>query len=339
MPFTQLKQYNTNTIGSPPLNGNSGSLIDVLDFCLVSGSGWTKTFNSASAQGVNVFSAYQPPSGSRNTLFVNDSGGNFTIKGGEAWIMGYENFQGLGTPPGGNLTGSFGSGSGQFPLTAQSTTGHLTVRKSAGAAAAWWVERQWFIFSDAYTMYMFTASEGSSVIYFMWGFGDIFSLKGKDDVYRGMIFGREVDNNALAGSTSDNSDTICGTSVIANNSRGSYFARNIHGIPTPKLFNRYGNLSFRTGAVSSVMDGTIYTPNITDKSFLITPISVGENQSFFIRGRLRGMYHMTHPVTSFVDCQTFQGTNDYAGKTFQLILPTVNSGIFCIETSNTVEVN
>lgn len=339
MPFTQLTQYTPNTIGSPPLNGKTGSLIDVLDFCLVSGSGWAKTFNSASGQGVNVFAAYQPPSGSRMTLFVNDAGGNTTMQGGEAWIMGYESFQGLGTPPGGNLTGSYGSGSGQFPLTAQSSVGHLTVRKSAGAAAAPWVERQWFVFADAYTMYMFTASEGSTIIYFQWGFGDIFSLKGKDDAYRCMIFGREVDNSAGAAATSDNSEIICGTSITANNSRGSYLVRSLNGIPTPVLFNRHGNMSWRTGTTSAIMDGTIYPPNITDNSFLLTPISISENQSFLIRGRLRGMYHVTHPITNFVDCQVFQGTNDYAGKTFQVILPTVNAGMYCIEISNTVEVN
>lgn len=340
MPSSLLKQYNTNTFGSPPLNGKTGSLIDVLDFCLVSGSGWTKTFNSASGDlNVNVYAAYRPASGSQMTLFVNDSGGNATIKGGEAWIMGYENFQGLGTAPGGNLTGSIGSGSGQFPLTAQSSTGHLAVRKSSGASASPWIERPWYVFADAYTMYMIVQSEGSSPLYFMFGFGDFFSLNGTNDTYRAMIFGREVDNSTNMGSTVDNSDIICGTSVTSANSKGSYLARSVTGIPVPVLFNRHGNMSFRTGAVSSIMDGTIYTPNIQDNTFLLTPISISENQSFFIRGRLRGLWHISHPITSFVDGQVFQGMNDYAGKTFLVILPSGSTAMYCIEISNTVEVN
>jgi hypothetical protein len=342
MPFTQLTQYTSNTIGSPPLNGRSGSLINVLDFCLVSGSGWAKTFNSASStDGANVFAAYRPPSGSRMTLFVNDSGANQTIRAGEAWIMGYENFQGLGEPAGGDVTSSIGSGSGQFPLTAQSSTGHLAVRKSSGAGTSPWLERPWYLFADAYTMYMFPSSEGNTTLYFMWGFGDIFSLKGTDDVFRCMIFGREADNSTtMGGGSIDNSDTVCGMSITANNSRGSYLVRTSAGIQTPVIFNRHGNISWNTSATSTVAVGTLYPPNIADGSFFLAPIHISENLSQFMRGRLRGLYYVGHPFTSFVDGQTFQGINDYAGKTFQIITPSASgTAYYCIEISNTVEAN
>ena len=54
---------------------------------------------------------------------------------------------------------------------------------------------------------------------------------------------------------------------------------------------------------------------------------------------MRGFYHLCHAIAGFSDGQTFSGSGDYAGKTFQVVKQSANNGLYCIEISNTVETN
>ena len=77
MPNSQFTIYTSADSGSVVLNGTSGSLIALLDQCLVSGSaskpgaGWTKPFANSSN-----FGCWTQGTGSRMTLFINDSAPN-----------------------------------------------------------------------------------------------------------------------------------------------------------------------------------------------------------------------------------------------------------------------
>ena len=71
---SQFNIYTSSDLDAPLLTGRTGSLVGLLDACLVTGygimtgSGWTHPLvNSRS------LACYTPPSGSRMTLFVNDS--------------------------------------------------------------------------------------------------------------------------------------------------------------------------------------------------------------------------------------------------------------------------
>src|SRR5574337_1914064 len=93
--------YRSSDASAPVLTGQAGSLITVLDACLISGygskspAGWAKPYS-----GTNL-AAYRAATGNRFYFRVDDSG---TV---EARISGYETMSDVNT------------GTGQFPTTAQ----------------------------------------------------------------------------------------------------------------------------------------------------------------------------------------------------------------------------
>jgi hypothetical protein len=128
---------------------------------------------------------------------------------------------------------------------------------------------------------------------------------------------------------------------------GHYMARTYGGggtsINVGKLFDStkcIGNSNVNAGAVGAIaMLGVMQTPNGPDNSLYLSPVSVYESTTSTVRGRLRGIYQVCHPLASFSDGQTFSGGGDYAGKTFQVISKMVNGGFCAVETSATVETN
>lgn len=337
MPTSQFTQYSSADSGAPSLTGLTGSLISVLDFCLVSGSGWIKSFDSSS-----VFAGYQQPSGSRLHLFVNDAGPNFAANGKEAWITGWESLTGLKATLGGNLTGSIGSGSGQFPLPAQALTdGKVVCRKSVAANSG--SIPYWTVFADSYTMYAFfiTGDIATYTGYFSFWFGDIYSLAGTSDAYRCMIHGRNVVNSAGQGQTVDNLDMLGDLDTTSINGSGMFIARTAFGVGGSTTINKMGDSSkYNTTAGSmSPAQGNGLTPNPSDNSFYISPLHIWEHASLVIRGRVRGLWHWGHPHLSLADGEVISGSNNHTGKLFKKIGPGVNGGMWLIETSNTVETN
>src|SRR6266404_9035481 len=112
MPTSQFTIYTSSDTNGPGLlNGLSGSLIPVLDACLINGysgkpaAGWTKPI----ANSGSVYACYQLGSGSKFTLFINDNAGQIQ---NEAYMVGWESITSLcqGTP-----ALNVGAGSGQFP--------------------------------------------------------------------------------------------------------------------------------------------------------------------------------------------------------------------------------
>ena len=361
MALSQFTQYTNFDVGDPSLNGITGSLIDVLDFCLVSGSGWLRTFNSSSADGREVYAVYQQPSGSGMYLFVNDSGpGALTIAGKEAWVCGWEMFTNMtgslsssSNTANPNPTSSIGGGWGQFPLRIQAvqnvtgkTEGGLVVRKSVTATA---ISRNWQVFADAYTFYMFVQSEGTSA-WWAWWFGDIYSFAGASDMYRCILRANSL-YNVTGTSTRCISDQIHTLNIDVNNSDGMYMPRHVSGQGFSVLVHKGSPyINANGGGNSKNMAGQIPAPNPINNSYIIAPITVFESnwaQSATaarkpMRGRMRGFWHYCHPVTTAVNGQLIYGTGEYEGKTFQVISPGVGNsggGVFLIERSATVETN
>jgi hypothetical protein len=337
MPTSQFRQYTSADVGAPPMSGATGSLIAVLNYCLVSGSNWSQSFVSGS-----VYAAYQPPSGSRLHLYVNDSGPTFAAGGKEAWITGWENITGSGAGPTGNTTGSVGVGVGQFPLPAQSLTdGKVVCRKSVAANTG--SIPYWQVYADSYTMYAFfmTGDIATYSGYFTIWFGDVYSLKGVTDEYRCMIHGRQIVNSAAAGSTSDNTDMVGNLNVNTSNGNGMYMARSFSGVGTGITVNKLGDGSKYGVSIGTMVAavGTGTAPNPADNSFSIAPLTIWEHATLAIRGRVRGLWYWGHPLTTLTDGQVISGSNSQVGKLFKKIGPGVNSGMWLVEISNTVETN
>jgi hypothetical protein len=332
--MSQFLRYSSEDIGAPALSGSSGSLVNVLDAYLVNGYGskspvgWLKPIANTTNPHVGC---WQQPSGSQFVLYINDSGPNGSAGVREAWAVGWESISYI-TPP-------VGTGSGQFPLPSQLlTTGHVVVRKSADFT----LRKEWVLFADDRTFYLFINPEDSSLTdrYTGLWFGDFYSIKSTFDKYKCMIVGRYTENSSTA--TGDAMDLIHAASNASN--LHCFAARNYMGFPYADgsvgsvQFNKCGNIS-TTGGSGQPIGGQILNPNI-DNGMYMNPIIIQEvNQNNPLRGWFRGMYQVCHPPSDFNCGQIITGANRYAGKSFELIKRGYNGGMWAIEISNTLDTN
>jgi len=265
------------------------------------------------------------------TLHVQDNGPNVTSTFKEAWLTGWESCTAVSS--------TVGTGNGQFPTPAQLlTTGHVVARKSTTADGT---GRSWTIFADAYTFYMFILTGDTAGNYLACAFGDFFALKGSSDAYRCHLMGRGTENSGAALINSD-WDNIVSFGVTTSNN-GLWCPRSFGGGSANSIqIERMGDIgktNVGSGGANVPAAGLLQTPNGPDNSFYLAPMWVGELTATCMRGRYRGVYHVCHPIASFADGQTFQGSGDYAGKTFQIVKQGLSAGYWAIETSNTVETN
>lgn len=217
--------YKSTDAGAPALTGAAGSLLALLDACLVNGygakaaAGWSKPFANAANKGCYLQSTVGSNNPSGMGLAIDDSGpgaGSFR----EARVCGFE-----------ALT-SVSAGTGQFPTVAQMAigTGQLVIRKSATADAT---ARAWTLIASGQTFYLFIES-GDSIIPLAtttFCFGDFKSFKSADQ-YAVMIIGRTAENT---GSTAQDALWAMNCSNTANISLvncmyGHYVARHWTGI-------------------------------------------------------------------------------------------------------------
>jgi hypothetical protein len=321
--YSSLDQY-----GPGYLNGLTGSLITVLDACLVNGytgkpaAGWSKPF----ANSGSVIGCYKQGSGSRFTLFVNDNGPQVSALGKEAWATGWEYLS--------SSTAPCGTGSGQFPLPAQLlTNGRVNIRKSSTTTT---VLRPWMIFADASTFHLFTFT-GDGTYYHYFHFGDIYSLAGSSDIWRCLIVGRTTDND---GTSNNGQEDYLQPFANSGGIGGHYIARTFGGAGQGSInVSKIGDSTKAcTSTANYISVGSLPCPNGPDNSLYMTPVWVVET-STHLRGRIRGLYSLLHGAGNFSDGQIIQGGNDYAGKTFRCVKPSIAGGVFVIETSATVETN
>ena len=371
MATSQFTIYSSSDVNGPgPIFGTTGSLNRILEYCLISGSiskmaaGWSHPIaNSSSAAGDRVvYAAYEPPSGSQMTLFVNDNAPNVTSTGKEAWLTGWENMTSLCNAA---YTANVGAGTGQFPTPAQLlTTGHTVCRKSAAADNT--TQRYWVAFADAYTLYLFIQPGDTVSTYNCIMFGDIFSFKGASDAYRCLLIARGTENVAGPYAQIYSTGVPFGYDAFAAtvgyfpsqaDYRIGYLQIPLIGHFMPRTFGGGGasinvgkTFDFSKGATGGLggssnpygyvpMLGYLQTPNSADNSLYLSPVTIHEPSSYGLRGRMRGFWFVAHPVASFSDGQTFSGGGDYAGKTFMIFKTDTAGGFFAMEISNTVETN
>jgi hypothetical protein len=339
MTTSQFTVYSASDMGAPQLNGLSGSLIDVLNGCLYTGYGtkqplgWLKPIPDDATQDL---ACYQQPSGSGLVLFINDagalSGSNSWTQ--EAWACGYESILGL--------TGSFfsGTGYGQFPYASQTglatgtSTGSVIWRKSNTRTA---IARDWILFGDSRTFYLFISHSGTG--YSFYAFGDIFSFKSTHDAYKCLIAGRLQPNTTGDSISIDHSDYVFQPDF---NTYPDFIARPAGGMGRCIRATKNGDAgkcNLAAGTQYVLMAGVLTGPNPLDGAIYMSPVSVGEPDSSSLRGRWRGLWFPTHPITNFAHGQVFSGTGELSGKTFMIVSPGVNNGHWAIEISNTVETN
>lgn len=330
MAFTIYKSSDTD---SPIMYGTTGSVLAVLNACLVNGygskpaAGWTKPYADAGSGSISV-GCYLQNGGANARLVINDDGPNTSAGRKEAWATGWEYLADLSA----SVKNTVGSGSGQFPTPAQLlTNGHVVIRKSATEDSS--SVRSWVVAADATTMYMFIQTGDAANTYYGFGFGDIYSFKtGSNDDYRCIIMGRISENNATV--TQDGFDYCSSGWNTAVG--GNFMPRSYSQLGTSITIAKHGD-SIKGNA--NFFYGVVQMPNSTDNAIYISPVWVVEGGTNVIRGQLRGLYQPLHAVANFSDGQEWSGSLDYNAKTFMVLKTTPNSGMYVLETSDTLSTN
>lgn len=224
---------------------------------------------------------------------------------------------------------------GPFPTNAQ-VNGGLFIRKSNTADSG---ARPYVIICDDRTFYLFMASEsGSPTVYASLLFGQGYSLGGPGDQYFTMIMGRAVTGVGTANENAFAGFQQFGT--VAN--VGHYIARAYTGMAGSVGFGKFG---LPSNSTTLGMGGLIPFPNAPDGGLALAPIHAVEGGPY-IRGRLRGVWHVAHPPASFNNFDLVDGVGALAGRRFILLNQirfganiTNQSAVGAFELSDTWETN
>lgn len=321
--MSQFTVYKNTDPGAPVLNANTGSLITILNSCLVSGygnkaaAGWRLAFQGGTGVNPIGIAVYQITGAGAAQLYVrvND---NKIISALDATVFGYETMTDLNT------------GTNPFPSAAAiSTDGGYAKKSSTNDTTT----RNWVVYADDRTFY-FLSDAASTKGYWGLGFGEYYSLV-QNNSYRCMVI---TDNVAGASAVAAN----IGFSIVSNTSQaataGFYLCRNYTLIGSSLQVNKHSNSSQTS---SNVSNGIIPYPNPADGSFWLCPNWIAEPTTHVIIGRLRGLWNWMHPVSASInDGDTLVGQGELAGKTFQVVKTgPAATEIFVFETSNTLETN
>lgn len=325
--MAQFTIYKSTDGSAPVLSGTNNSLVALLDACLVTGygskaaAGWTKPFT-----GTNK-AVFRPGAGNQHYLRVQDDGPGAGVAR-EARITGYETMSDVDT------------GTGPFPTAALGVGGiaMVAVRKSTTADAT---ARPWIIAADNRTVYVFVQTGDAANQYLAWMFGDIYSFLA-GDLYKTMIIGRIAENSG------SNVNERFGDAyhLISASMGGHFIARGHTAIGGAVSIGKTGDNSKSGNNAPCAFSGVIPFTNPSDGGLFIAqlwvfdPVTTPANG---IRGRMRGLWQFLHPIGSVVDGDTFSGVGELAGKTFLCIKQGAGSGgvsgVYIIETSNTLETN
>lgn len=310
--------YRSSDASAPVLDGQVGSLVNLLDKCLVAGygaktaAGWTKPYTSGSHSAV-----FKQGGGNQFYIDVNDNGpGAGTYK--EARVRGYEVMTAVAT------------GTGDFPSAAQIATAYV-IRKSAAADAT---TRSWIVIADNRTFYLFIFPGDVANICNGYFFGDMYSLLSGDGYRTGIIARTSEDSSAGSG---DKGDQLTGP---GNGSfgvlTGHYMARGYTGLGGSVQVGKISSHEINQNA--TLGQGVMSFPNPTDGGIYVARVFIQEPTTSSLssrRGWLRGFWSFGHPIVNVINGDTFTGTGDLAGKTFLIIKTSGNSGLYCMEISDT----
>lgn len=297
-----VRIYRSDDASAPVLSGTAGSLITVLDACLVNGygaksaAGWTKPFSDTNLAAYRMSTV---GSSSGCYLRVDDTGTQ------DARVLGFKTMSNINT------------GTVQFPTSAQ-VSGGAYMKKSQTANAT---ARPWTIIADEWFFYMYSYANQTT-----WGTGD--------DYNGGFAFGDIItylpgDNFKCillpqSGSTpSDGRNQQLG--FAGNGYSGSslmYIAKDYTGISTSKIANMcvrvpYNSSCQSTNLIGNAQNGA-YPDPVTGGINLFALEVIENNNPYAYRGLMPGYYwpYGGYLIGNVGD--TFAGTGNLAGKNFIL---------------------
>lgn len=319
-----VQLFASTDASAPVLTGQNGSLVALLDACLVngygskSGAGWSIAYTTTNKR------AYRQATSGGNSAglycYIDDTGPGGGA-GREARVCGFETMSAI-TPV----------GTGQFPNSTQSSigAGYLVIRKSNTNDAT---ARKWYVIADQHTFYLFVEigdNNAPNLTGDGFMFGDFESYK-SGDAYAVMIIGRTRENTGDP--RGGNISLIPGAASygVNNNLSGHFIARHWNqsavSVRAGKLFD-----SSRTNMTSSwAGDNSDYQneggcapgfcndsqrapfPNPVDGAMWMAPFYVNQNG---IRGYLRGLWGPMHQWPLNPGDTFTVGSGELSGKSF-----------------------
>ena len=296
-------------------NPSVGSLIGVLDACLVNGytgktgAGWAKAFS-----GTNL-AAYRQGAGSMCYLRVGGGAGSYKVR-----MRGYESMTDIDT------------GVNAFPTTTQLANGVYAAIGTSTTAA----NKPWIVVADNKRFYLWVGASLTTAVDIststagqgMFFFGDIISFR-PGDTYCCQIMGSD--------SASTNTERFGLGGALTSLNAGSFIARDATqaagSVNNSKYFDYYGASSSATMGSATCVD---YPDPITG-GINLSRIHVSNGAAVEgIRGRLPGAFAPLNALPGN-NGDTFSGVGDLDGRTF-ILLDCGSSTIRCrvaLETSDT----
>jgi hypothetical protein len=309
--------YKSTDASAPTLNGTVGSLISVLDACLVNGygskaaAGWTKEYSGTNLAAYRM-STTSPATGMY--LRVDDTVTTTSR------LVGYESMSDVNT------------GTGPFPTTAQ-VSGGLWLWKSntADSVARPWAmiatNRSFYIYNNlTLTNEVLTSSVSHDTLIF---FGDIISRKAVDGYQCALIAPAQAAASNIAARFG--SVSAAGYSSIA----GHYLARNYTGVGGSIIMGKGRNYRQLSG-LTAVLGNTITDgfPNPITQSIDFPSICITESGTVY-RGDLPGIYEPISGVNIAAPWYEYQGQGSMTGKNlvFVPVATTSVGGMVAIQTN------
>ena len=296
------------------ITGQVGSLITVLNNALLP-RGWTSPFT-----GVNT--AVYLSSAATFPTYCNVQD-NAPGVANESWVNGYDTCTAVNT------------GTSPYPAAGSGiispSVAAMALRKSASADGT---ARNYVLFADAATWYMFVLTGDTGGIYQAFGFGLFDSTKASDP-YAHLAIGR---NRSNAGNANyeclDLIEPVISNAGLDNTGAAH---RSYTGVVGAVGLRRVADEACVGTAVSALGIGLIPFPNNPDGKIYVSPHRLFETSEVF-RGVSRGLWSSCHPVASFNDGDTWSGVGTLAGKTFYVVKSSGNGGLYVLETSATLSV-
>lgn len=321
-----VRLYASTDAGAPTLNEASGSLISVLDACLVNGygakvaAGWEKSFSDSTTG-----AAYRAPAGNRHYLSVNDAAGpnprGTIIVNATAWNVGES-----------------------YSPAPQSVAGGVFIPKHDNVAGS----RAWYVLVNDRMLYFWTAWSSASDFSrgALFYFGDVLPAR-LNDAYATIIGGAHTSMNTTnwsgtwSASTSDSATISLGTTLSEVVGLGGYgtflhsgkfWARSHTAVgqgvaaTTQHDLSRFHTSHISTGSALPLnlasshaaylryywASGSAGYPNVIDGGLYFSPVQASEG--FAYRGTLPGLWvPMSFHSTTFHNQRMF-GTGPLAGK-------------------------
>ncbi len=300
--------YKSTDAGAPTLNGTAGSLISVLDACLVNGygsksaAGWTKAYSGTNLAAYRM-STFSPATGMY--LRVDDTG---TTNGR---IVGYESMSDVNT------------GTGPFPTSVQQSGG-LYVYKSASSDST---ARPWAIIATNRSFYLYDNPAMSNVelssttatdnLYF---FGDIITRKAVDG-YQCVIIAMP---NTFDSNNTSRFGQVNSSSSGYNANNGHYMARAYTGIGGSIQIAKGRNYVFDSNFLVGTLGATVSNayPDPITQSINFATTCIAESVSV-VRGNLPGFYEPISGANMASAWNEYQGQGSMSGKNL-VFIPTSN---------------